>query len=179
MKKRKEEKENTGKRMKYLQRLLDLAPRQDAYVFPRAMGKSERRSSAHLFWWVLCFLLMKKVLKTKRKGNAQRNNPNQTPGEKNRQTSKYAQITSRISLNGSLNKPEGFLNMLQLRKPHHASIFLLLMAKESCKALLLMISRKAVRECNKQCSEYRTDTIRRATQASEILRNTSSTAVMQ
>src|ERR1051325_243380 len=62
-----------------------------------------------------------------------------------------------IALNGSLNKPEGFLNMLQLRKPLHASLFLLLMAKESCNALLLMISRKAVRECGKQCSEYRTD----------------------
>src|ERR1051325_6101546 len=28
---------------------------------------------------------------------------------------------------------------------------------ENCKALLLMISRKAVRECNKQCRNYRTD----------------------
>ena len=31
------------------------------------MGKSERRSSTHLFWWVLCFLLVKKVLNTKEK----------------------------------------------------------------------------------------------------------------
>src|ERR1044072_1744850 len=56
-----------------------------------------------------------------------------------------------------VNKLEGFLNMLQLRKPHHASLFLLLMAKESCKALLLMISRKAVRECGKWCRNYQTD----------------------
>ena len=63
--KEKENKETTGKRRKFLQVVLDRAPWQDAYVFPRAMGKSERRSSAHLFWWVLCFLLMKKVLNTK------------------------------------------------------------------------------------------------------------------
>src|ERR1044072_7474463 len=56
-----------------------------------------------------------------------------------------------------VNKLEGFLNMLHLRKPHHASLFLLLMAKESCKALLLMISRKAVRECGKWCRNYQTD----------------------
>ena len=31
------------------------------------MGKLERRSLAHLFWWVLCFLLVKKVLNTKEK----------------------------------------------------------------------------------------------------------------
>src|ERR1044072_1755513 len=36
------------------------------------MGKSERRSSTHLLWWVLCFLLVKKVLNTKRKESAQR-----------------------------------------------------------------------------------------------------------
>src|ERR1044072_8837133 len=76
---------------------------------------------------------------------------------KKKQTNKYAQITGRIALNGSLNKPEGFLNMLQLRKPHHASLFLLLMAKESCKDLLLMISRKAVRECDEWCRNYHTD----------------------
>src|ERR1051325_11582365 len=49
------------------------------------------------------------------------------------------------------------MNMLQLRKPHHESLFLLLMAKESCKALLLMISRKDVRECDKWCRNYQTD----------------------
>ena len=47
--------------------------------------------------------------------------------------------------------------MLQLRKPHHASLFLLLMAKESCKALLFMISRKAVREFGKWYRSYQTD----------------------
>ena len=31
------------------------------------MGKSERRSSTHLFWWVLCFLLVNKDLDTKEK----------------------------------------------------------------------------------------------------------------
>ena len=31
------------------------------------MGKSERRSSAHMFWWDVCFLLMKNNLKHKRK----------------------------------------------------------------------------------------------------------------
>jgi hypothetical protein len=31
------------------------------------------------------------------------------------------------------------------------------MEKESCKALLLMISRKAVRVCDKQCRNYGTD----------------------
>src|ERR1043165_7821870 len=69
----------------------------------------------------------------------------------------HTQVANRIALNGSLNKPEGFLNMLQLRKPHNASLFLLLMAKERCKALLLMISRKAVRECGKWCRNYQTD----------------------
>src|ERR1044072_6750694 len=73
------------------------------------------------------------------------------------ETNRQTRFTSRIALNGSLNKPEGFLNMLQLRKPHHASLFLLLMAKENYKALLLMISRKAVRECDKRCRNYRTD----------------------
>ena len=49
----------TGKRRKYLQSLLDRALWQDAYVFPRAMGKSERRSSAHMFWCVCVFYLWK------------------------------------------------------------------------------------------------------------------------
>ena len=53
--KNKRKKKTRGKEGKYLQRLLDLAPRQDAYVFPRAMGNSECRSSAHLFWFVCVF----------------------------------------------------------------------------------------------------------------------------
>ena len=65
--KEKENKETTGKKGHFYKVLLDRAPWQDAYVFPRAMGKSERRSSAHLFWWVLCFLIVKKVLNTKEK----------------------------------------------------------------------------------------------------------------
>ena len=44
------------------------------------------------------------------------------------------QLANRIALNGSLNKPEGFLNMLQLRKPLHTSLFLLLMARKAIKS---------------------------------------------
>src|ERR1051325_10875864 len=47
--------------------------------------------------------------------------------------------------------------MLQLQKPHNASLFLLLMTNEIYKSLLLMISRKYVRECDKWCRNYHTD----------------------
>src|ERR1044072_7449342 len=75
-------------------------------------------------------------------------------------------ISNRSTLNGSLNKPDGFLNMLQLRKPRHASLFLLLMAKESGKTLLLMLSRKEVKECGKKGIENtKRITIRKQKQA--------------
>lgn len=67
-----------------------------------------------------------------------------------RETILISTLTCVISLNRSLNKSEGFLNMLQLRKPRHASLFILIMEKESDNSLVLMIYRKAIKECGKK-----------------------------